>query len=161
VGIESLVFRYPGMGDKSAALDRVLTALAEIQDAGIAVIGCFIVGADGETRASLDRLLQFLRRIELADVQVTLNTPFPGTALRARLARQGRLLEDRDWSHYTLFDVTFRPDQLKVCELVTSYRELLRSAFDESETARRAAIRRDVWRRNPVLRGKAWLPKPL
>jgi radical SAM superfamily enzyme YgiQ (UPF0313 family) len=161
VGIESLVFRYPGMGDKAAALDRVLAALAEIQDAGIAVIGCFIVGADGETRASLDRLLQFLRRIALADVQVTLNTPFPGTALRARLARQGRLLEDRDWSHYTLFDVTFRPDQLKVCELETGYRELLRSAFDEPETARRAAIRREVWQRNPVLRGRAWLPKPL
>jgi radical SAM superfamily enzyme YgiQ (UPF0313 family) len=161
VGIESLVFRYPGMGDKAAALERVLNALAEIQHAGIAVIGCFIVGADGETRESLDRLLQFLRRIELADVQVTLNTPFPGTALRARLARQGRLLDGRDWSHYTLFDVTFRPVQLTVAELETGYRELLRSAFDESETARRGAIRREVWRRNPVLRGKAWLPKLL
>ncbi|HEX2473645.1 MAG TPA: cobalamin-dependent protein [Lacipirellulaceae bacterium] len=161
VGIESLVFRYPGMGDKAAGLERVLDALAAIQQAGIAVIGCFIVGADGETRASLDRLLQFLRETELADIQVTLHTPFPGTALRARLAREGRLLEDRDWSHYTLFDVTFRPDQLTVAELETGYRELLRSAFDEAETARRAAIRRDVWRRNPVLRGKAWLPTTL
>jgi hypothetical protein len=102
-----------------------------------------------------------LRETELADIQVTLHTPFPGTALRARLAREGRLLEDRDWSHYTLFDVTFRPDQLTVAELETGYRELLRSAFDEAETARRAAIRRDVWRRNPVLRGKAWLPTTL
>jgi radical SAM superfamily enzyme YgiQ (UPF0313 family) len=161
VGIESLVFRYPGMGDKVAALERVLGALAVIQQAGIAVIGCFIVGADGETRASLDWLLRFLRETELADVQVTLHTPFPGTALRARLAREGRLLESRDWSHYTLFDVTFRPDQLTVDELETGYRELLRNAFDEAETARRATIRRDVWRRNPVLRGKAWLPTTL
>jgi radical SAM superfamily enzyme YgiQ (UPF0313 family) len=161
VGIESLVFRYPGMGDKAAALERVLDSLASIQQAGIAVIGCFIVGADGETRASLDRLQNFLRQTDLADVQVTLHTPFPGTALRARLARKGRLLEERDWSHYTLFDVTFRPDQLTVAELETGYRELLRSAFDEAETARRAAIRRKVWRRNPVLRGNAWLPTTL
>src|SRR5262245_1107038 len=39
VGIESLVFRYPGMGPKQAELSRVMDAIAAIQDAGVAVIG--------------------------------------------------------------------------------------------------------------------------
>jgi radical SAM superfamily enzyme YgiQ (UPF0313 family) len=156
VGIESLVFRYPGMGNKDAPLERVLRAVDAIQEAGIAVIGCFIVGADGETRASLDRLMDFLRQTRFADMQVTLHTPFPGTALRTRLAREGRLLSERDWSHYTLFDVTYRPDKMTVPELERAYRELLAIVFDESEAARRAAIRRDIWRRNPVLRGRPW-----
>src|SRR5262245_29901962 len=56
VGIESLVFRHPGMGPKAAELSRVMAAVAAIQDAGVAVIGCLIVGSDGETRQSLDRL---------------------------------------------------------------------------------------------------------
>lgn len=156
VGIESLVFRYPGMGSKHAELERVLAALENIQEAGVAVIGCFIVGADGETAASLDRLATFLQQSTLADVQVTLNTPFPGTALRARLAREGRLLTDRNWSHYTLFDVAFQPDTMSVADLERGYRNLLVAVFDCRQTSRRAAIRRDVWRRNPVLRGTPW-----
>jgi radical SAM superfamily enzyme YgiQ (UPF0313 family) len=156
VGIESLVFRYPGMGNKDAPLERVLRAVDAIQECGIAVIGCFIVGADGETRASLDRLTDFLRQSRFADVQVTLHTPFPGTALRARLAREGRLLSERDWSHYTLFDVTYHPDKMTVPELERAYRELLGNVFDETKSARRAAIRREIWRRNLVLRGKPW-----
>jgi radical SAM superfamily enzyme YgiQ (UPF0313 family) len=159
IGIESLVFRYPGMGSKTAPLERVMAAIDQIQDAGVAVIGCFIVGADGETAKSLDRLASFLRQSDLADVQVTLHTPFPGTPLRARLAREGRLLSDRDWSHYTLFDVTFQPDQLSVTQLELGYRDLLTAVFDDGQTARRAAIRREIWRRNPVLRGTSW-PQP-
>jgi radical SAM superfamily enzyme YgiQ (UPF0313 family) len=160
IGVESLVFRYPGMGSKTAPLERVMAAVDEIQDAGVAVIGCFIVGADGETTASLERLTDYLHKSRLADVQITLNTPFPGTPLRSRLASEGRLLNDRDWSHYTLFDVTFQPDQLTVAELEQGYRELLAAVFDKGQAARRAAIRRNIWRRNPVLRGTTW-PLPM
>jgi radical SAM superfamily enzyme YgiQ (UPF0313 family) len=112
VGVESLIFRYPGMGSITAPLERVMAAVDEIQDAGVAVIGCFIVGADGETRASLKRLTTYLQQSRLADVQVTLHTPFPGTALRSRLSRQGRLLENRDWSHLHVVrrDISARPD---------------------------------------------------
>jgi radical SAM superfamily enzyme YgiQ (UPF0313 family) len=159
VGIESLVFRHPGMGSKTAPLERVMAAIDQIQDAGVSVIGCFIVGADGETAKSLDRLASFLRQSDLADVQVTLHTPFPGTPLRTRLAREGRLLRNRDWSHYTLFDVTFQPDQLSVTQLELGYRNLLTAVFDDGQSARRAAIRREIWRRNPVLRGASW-PQP-
>jgi radical SAM superfamily enzyme YgiQ (UPF0313 family) len=152
VGIESLVFRFPGMGAKDAELARVMAATDRIQDAGIAVNGCFIVGGDGETRKSLAELSKFVRSTSLADVQVTLSTPFPGTALRSRLAREGRLLDDRGWSNYTLFDVTFRPDRLSVSELETGYRELLGELFDASETGRRSAIRHEIWRRNPAMK---------
>jgi radical SAM superfamily enzyme YgiQ (UPF0313 family) len=157
VGIESLVFRYPGMGLKTAPLSRVMAAIDRIQDAGIAVIGCIIVGADGETRASLERVLNFILDSQLADVQITLQTPFPGTPLRANLERAGRLLPDRGWSHHTLFDVTYQPDSLTVVELERAYRELLIDVFSESPSRRRAAIRRETWNRNPVFRGASWL----
>jgi radical SAM superfamily enzyme YgiQ (UPF0313 family) len=155
IGIESLVFRYPGMGAKEAELARIMAAIDRIQNAGIAVNGCFIVGGDGETRASLAALGQFIRSTDLADVQVTLSTPFPGTPLRARLAREGRLLADRDWSNYTLFDVTFKPDCMSVGELEAGYRELLADLFEPVESRRRAAIRHQIWRRNPAMRRNA------
>ena len=149
VGIESLVFRYPGMGAKQAELERVMTAVDRIQDAGVAVNGCFIVGADGETRDSLDRLAAFLLESQFADVQLTLQTPFPGTALRCRLQAAGRLLPERGWAYYTLFDVTYRPDALSVAELEAAFRGLLAIVFSREQTSRRTAIRKQI------LRGRA------
>ncbi len=150
MGVESLAFRFPGMGAKQAELDRIVDAAVAIQDHGIVVNGCFIVGADGETDASLDRLAQFLANAPFAEVQVTLQTPFPGTALYERLQRDDRLLADRNWSHYTLFDVTFRPDRFSVAELEAGFARVLATAFGRDAAARRAAIRRRVWRKHPL-----------
>jgi radical SAM superfamily enzyme YgiQ (UPF0313 family) len=146
IGVESLIFRHPGMGAKLAALPRVIDAVEAIQSAGVAVIGCFIVGADGETRQSIDRLTKFLATTPFADVQLTIQTPFPGTALHRRLQRTGRLLADRGWDHYTLFDVAFQPDAMSVDELERGFRDAVQQAFGPSEAARRAAIRRRIWR---------------
>jgi radical SAM superfamily enzyme YgiQ (UPF0313 family) len=152
VGIESLTFRYPGMGAKDAEMQRMLDAVAAIQAHGIAVIGCFIVGGDGETRASIDRLARFVLDSPFADVQLTLQTPFPGTPLYRRLQRQGRLLPDRGWSCYTLFDLTYQPDLMTVAELETAFREVVREVFCASAAQRRNGIRRGVWQHNRGLR---------
>jgi radical SAM superfamily enzyme YgiQ (UPF0313 family) len=145
MGIESLVFRYPGMGDKQAELARMMEAVVALQEAGVTVNGCFIVGADGETPASLARLVEFILDSPLAEVQITLQTPFPGTALYRRLQRQGRLLLERGWPYYTLFDVTYQPDAMQVAELEAGFREVLAQVFSASAAERRAGIRRKIW----------------
>jgi radical SAM superfamily enzyme YgiQ (UPF0313 family) len=160
VGIESLVFRHPGMGPKQAELPRVMNAINAIQANGVAVIGCFIVGCDGETNGSLDRLADFIQASVLADVQLTLQTPFPGTTLRRRLEREGRLLPDRGWSHCSLFDLTYRPDKMSVTELEMAFRGLVRRVFSLAESARRQAIRKRVWQHSPRLHPCASEPSP-
>jgi radical SAM superfamily enzyme YgiQ (UPF0313 family) len=160
VGIESLMFRHPGMGPKQAELPRIMDAIDAIQADGVAVLGCFIVGCDGETRGSLDRLAEFIQASALADVQLTLQTPFPGTALRRRLEREGRLLSNRGWSHCTLFDLTYRPDIMSVAELESAFRGLVRRVFAPSESARRQAIRKRVWQQNPRFRPCTYEPSP-
>lgn len=152
VGIESLTYRPQGMGPKQAEPARILDAVEAIQSAGVAVLGCFFVGCDGETRQTMDRLADFILASPLADVQLTLQTPFPGTALYRRLQRQGRLLPDRGWSHFTLFDVTYRPDPMSVAELEEAFRQLMTRVFSPEAASRRAAIRRKVWQKNTRLR---------
>lgn len=137
MGIESLVFRYPGMGDKQAELNCIMNAVDAIQSAGVAVNGCFIIGADGETAESLESLTEFLLDCSLAEIQITLQTPFPGTSLYRQLHSEGRLLSDRGWSAYTLFDVTYQPDSMTVKELEAGFRNVLRHVF---------AARSAVWR---------------
>ena len=140
------------MGAKNADWPRILDAIGVIQNAGVAVIGCFIAGCDGETQDSLDRLAEFILASPLADVQITLQTPFPGTALYRRLRREGRLLPERGWSYYTLFDVTYQPDLLTVAELEAGFRRLVRAVFSPEPTRRRQALRRGIWNHNPRLR---------
>jgi radical SAM superfamily enzyme YgiQ (UPF0313 family) len=158
VGIESLVHRPAGIGGKQAEWPRIRDAILAIQQAGVAVIGCFIVGCDGETRESLDRVERFILDSPLADVQLTLQTPFPGTALYRRLQNEGRLLPDRGWSFYTLFDVTYQPDGMSVAELEHGFRDLVIRVFSPDAAARRAALRREIWRRNPRLHACASEP---
>ncbi|MCA9034358.1 MAG: B12-binding domain-containing radical SAM protein [Planctomycetaceae bacterium] len=148
VGIESLCFRYPGMGNKQADLNRILKAIDNLQSAGVAVNGCFVLGADGESQESIDRLIAFIDASPLAEVQLTLQTPFPGTDLYRRLDHAGRLLKARDWSHYTLFDVTFEPDQMTVAELELAFLRAVESVFRAEAVQRRLRLRDEIWQIN-------------
>lgn len=151
VGIESIFFHPTGMGAKKTSVERIMNAVRAIQETGVVVIGCFIVGCDGETRQSIDRLGEFLADCPLADLQLTVQTPFPGTALYRRLRHAGRLLDDRGWESYTLFDVTYQPDCMTVQDLEAGFRDLVQECFADEPARRRAVIRRETWRRHPVL----------
>lgn len=150
VGLESLSPRFAGMGAKKARIDRMMDAVANIQDAGVAVIGCFVVGADGEDHESLAALGDFLLDAPLADVQLTIQTPFPGTPLRRRLAAEGRLLPDRGWECHTLFDVVYRPDPLSADELQSAFHNLVKMTFAAGPSARRMERRRSIWARRGI-----------
>jgi radical SAM superfamily enzyme YgiQ (UPF0313 family) len=149
VGIESLVFRYPGMGAKQGELDRIMDAVRAIQDAGVVVNGCFIVGAEGETEESLDRLVGFVLPSPLAEVQLTLQTPFPGTSLYRKQKSENRLIAERGWSYYTLFDVTYQPDFMSVASLEAGFERVCKAVFSPAASARRSELRKEIWRRNP------------
>lgn len=150
VGLESLSPRFAGMGAKKARIDRMMDAVAAIHHVGVAVIGCFVVGADGEDEESLAHLADFLLDAPLADVQLTLLTPFPGTRLHRRLADQDRLLPDRGWDSYTLFDVVHRPDPLSPDQLQSAFHNLVKIVFSAQASARRHDLRRSVWARRGV-----------
>lgn len=151
VGLESMVHQHLGMGAKLTEMPRMIDAVEAIQAAGVAVIGCYIVGSDGETPESLERLARFLEHDPCADAQITIQTPFPGTALRKRLESEGRILPHADWSHHTLFDVTFQPDRMSVAELEQGFRDVVAGAFGPEPTHRRFRIRGETWSRNPTL----------
>jgi radical SAM superfamily enzyme YgiQ (UPF0313 family) len=145
VGIESPTHIYPGMGKKQTETLRMMDAIDAIQNAGIVANGCFIAGADGETDQSLDAMANFINSSNLAEVQLTLQTPFPGTGLYRRFKKDGRLLADRDWSYYTLFDVVYQPESMSVEQLEAGFLRTLATVFSESAAAKRTSLRRRIW----------------
>jgi radical SAM superfamily enzyme YgiQ (UPF0313 family) len=109
-------------------------AVRRIQSHGIRVDGCFVLGLDGHTPEVFDRVYDFARELELFDVQITLQTPFPGTPLRQRLAREDRLLDEGQWQRSTLFDVNYRPQQMTAEELAEGFRQLAVRVYNEETT---------------------------
>lgn len=122
---------------KRARFDRYLPAIDAIQSRGISVNGCFITGTDGDTPDSFEAIARFVETSGVADVQVTVLTPFPGTALHRRLAREGRLLRERYWDQCTLFDVTFVPKRMSVADLEAGLEHLMGTLYTPDATARR------------------------
>lgn len=114
-------------------------AVERIQGQGIRVNGCFILGLDGQGPEIFDKVLEFATETELFDVQITVQTPFPGTPLYDRLQREGRLLRAGAWETCTLFDVNFRPQQMSVEELRRGFRQLGERLYSRELTERRRA----------------------
>ena len=125
--------------------DRAREAIQTIQSHGITVNGCFVLGLDGQTPDVFDQVVAFVKESGLYEVQVTLLTPFPGTPLYDRLAREGRLIEATDWSRCTLFDLNFRPSGMSVEALTEGFRKLAVDLYDQEFTQwRRSQFRRMV-----------------
>jgi radical SAM superfamily enzyme YgiQ (UPF0313 family) len=117
--------------------DRYLDAINRIQSRGVSVNGCFVLGLDGHTPDIFERVKDFVERSGLLEVQVTVMTPFPGTPLYHRLAREGRLLRPRYWDRCTLFDVNYRPRGMTVEQLEEGLRWLFAEIYNEREYTRR------------------------
>jgi radical SAM superfamily enzyme YgiQ (UPF0313 family) len=116
---------------------RYLEAIDRIQSRGVTVNGCFILGLDSHTPAVFETVRDFVRTSGLLEVQITVQTPFPGTPLYRRLAQEKRLLQDRFWDRCTLFDVTYQPKRMSVADLEAGMRWLFSEIYNEREFLRR------------------------
>lgn len=128
--------------------DRYLEAIERIQSRGITVNGCFILGLDSDTPETFERVRDFVTQSGLLEVQITVQTPFPGTPLYNRLRREGRLLSDRYWDRCTLFDVNYRPKNMSAGELESGMRWLFGEIYNEREFSRRKRRYIDILHEN-------------
>ncbi|MBW7906672.1 MAG: B12-binding domain-containing radical SAM protein [Phycisphaerae bacterium] len=112
-------------------------AIRRIQSHGITVNGCFILGLDGDNGETFEAVYRFAEQTSLFDVQLTVLTPFPGTPLYRRLARERRLIEPTAWHKCTLFDVNFVPRNMTPGELQRGLIDLARRVYDPGFVERR------------------------
>lgn len=130
---------------KLAQYPKYEQAVRTIQSHGITVIGCFVLGLDGHTPSIFDAVYDFAARTQLYDVQVTLQTPFPGTGLYRRLEAEGRLTHPGQWDRCTLFDLNYEPVGMTSEELVDGFRGLVSRLYTpEFVHQRREGYHRDL-----------------
>jgi radical SAM superfamily enzyme YgiQ (UPF0313 family) len=130
---------------KLKRLPEYRDAIARIQSHGISVNGCFVLGLDGHDSSIFQQVFEFVQETGLHEVQITLQTAFPGTQLYDRLKKEDRILSDGAWEMCTLFDVNFEPAGMSVEELVHGFRDLAQQLYtDEFTKQRRRRFREDL-----------------
>lgn len=141
IGLESLsddnLRAIEATGWKAARRGRYVEAVRAIQDTGVTVNTCFIVGLDADTPAVFDDIRRFVEQAQPLEIQVTVLTPFPGTALFDRLRREGRLDEPPFWHKCTLFDVNYQPAGMSREQLRRGLFDLFGDLYNEEAFSRR------------------------
>ncbi|MEN6621930.1 MAG: radical SAM protein [Smithella sp.] len=112
-------------------------AIKKLHDNGIAIVGCFIFGADTQDKDVFRRTVDFALANDIDAIQLTLETPLPGTAFYSQMVEENRLLYadyPNDWRHYNIFEPVFKMKNFAPGEayqrLLQAYREM--SAFTTS-----------------------------
>lgn len=116
-----------GLGKNGFVTESYAHSLDTLHAHGIANIGCFIVGLDGQGFEAFEATKRFINAY--VDVpQISLLTPFPGTALHRSMSRQGRILSN-DWSRYDLTHAVLRPQGMSAGDLFAAYTDLVNQVY--------------------------------
>jgi radical SAM superfamily enzyme YgiQ (UPF0313 family) len=99
-----------------------------LQQAGLDVMGGFIVGFDNDPIDIFKRQFEFIQRSGVVTAMVGLLTALPETRLYRRLMQEGRL-ETETTGNNTQAALNFRPTLSREF-LITGYRELMRKLYE-------------------------------
>lgn len=99
-GVESGDYRVLKEINKPVKLDRVERVCDKANSLGIKTHATFSFGLSGETHESMENTFQFMNRLNVDTLQVSITTPFPGTRFYQKAKEKGHLLSE-EWE---LFD---------------------------------------------------------
>jgi len=118
-------------------------AIRRLHDLGVMINGSFVFGMDGDDGSVFERTVEWAIEHGIETATFHILTPYPGTALYARLADQGRLTSD-DWERYDTRHVVFRPAQMSAGELEQGYWQAYRDFYTWRSIIRGASAHRTV-----------------
>lgn len=149
IGLESVSSKsLKGAGKRFNNADKYKEIIANIHKYGIAVIGCFVMGFDGDTERELRSLPRRVDRLGLDLCRFSVLTPYPGTPLFDKLKREGRILTE-DWSRYRQHNAVFKPANLTPQRLDALYRQVWREAYTWRRMFKRTFS--SPWRNKPYV----------
>jgi radical SAM superfamily enzyme YgiQ (UPF0313 family) len=140
IGFESVddaAVRGAGKSQNRPARYREIVRM--LADHGIAVWGSFVFGFDEDVPDSFERTVDFCIDAKLTMALFAMLTPYPGTRLYARLAREGRLTHPAWWlgQEHDATAPFFRPARMTREELRAGWVKGWRRMYSLGNIARR------------------------
>jgi radical SAM superfamily enzyme YgiQ (UPF0313 family) len=139
-------------------VDSYALAFDRIHRAGIAVLGAFIFGMDGDTPQKLEQRAAYMMHSGVDVMQTTYLTPLPGTRLFNRYQAENRLLYTnfpQDWEHYDMTEVVHRPGTMNSDDLVCAMQKANQKMYS-LPTLMRKALSTYLSTRNGMATMFAW-----
>lgn len=91
-----------------------------LHDFEIPIIASFTFGFDHDDKNTFEKTVEFVIKNKIDSVLYNILTPFPGTKLYNALNKSGRII-DRNWAHYDLWHVVFKPALMSEENLLQGY----------------------------------------
>lgn len=124
------------MGKSWQKPDDNLWRIRMLHDHGIAVNGCFVLGADGDTERVFDETLEFVFKASIDLPRFAIVTPFPATPLYRMLDKENRIVS-KNWEWYDGQHVVFRPSGMTPERLYEGTKRVWHEAYKMTSIARR------------------------
>lgn len=141
VGFESISqAQLAKVGKRFNVIEKYDELIKRLHDAGIAVVGSFMFGLDGDDEDVFERTVEFAERAKIDVGQFSILTPLPGTSLYRDLEDAGRII-DRDWSRYNGSQVTFEPIGMSVEMLQHGFQRIYERFYSWRSIIRRVGRR--------------------
>ena len=102
----------------------------------IRVTASMIIGLDGDTRETLEKMVRLLIRLKVSYAQFYLLMLLPGTQIREQFIKEGRII-DQNWDNQDGTIVTFQPKSFQSEELQNYYWELYNKFYSYDSMIRR------------------------
>lgn len=145
-GCQSLFIGFESINPKSItdvhkvqnSTENYERAIKAIHDRGIMINASFVFGLDGDTKETFQTTLDWIVKNRIETVTSHILTPYPGTALYDRMAKEGRIVMD-DLSLYNTANVVFQPVNMTAEELYEGYLWIYKQIYSL----------KNIWKRMP------------
>ena len=149
--------------DKKVDHDTIRQAFKNAKEVDLETIAFLIIGLPGETRASMQRTIDFAIELDPVIANFSMMTPYPGTKVYEIVKRQGRFLIN-DWEDYVFFEQKARYEMGEMtAELVEEmYRKAYRQFYLRPSPIMRRLQKKDFWMtlpRNARIAMNTFVPK--
>ena len=113
---------------KQITLPQIRETMKMTREAGLQVIGNFMIGNPGDTRKTIKKTIDFAKELKLDYAYFGFTTPFPGTELRDEAIKNGWIL-DKSMEAVKYEDCIMNATSLPTQELKTYLNKAYRSFY--------------------------------
>ncbi len=103
-------------------------AVATIQSYGMSVLGCFVLGMDGDTEEMLLSLPEQIKYLNLNLARFAILTPVPNSPLYKQMESEGRIIT-KNWDKYSQNEVVFKPQNMSPERLAQIYKQVWKETY--------------------------------
>jgi radical SAM superfamily enzyme YgiQ (UPF0313 family) len=102
IGVESGSQKVLNKIGKNVKLEEIELAFKNAKEVGIETNAFFVLGNPGENRESMEKTIEFAKKLDPTYCQFTIATPYPGSRLYDMVREKGKFLSS-NWDDYGVF----------------------------------------------------------